>query len=171
MEITRFPDRVRDAPGRNLRLLDQVRHVLRFRHYSPKTEKSYVGWVRRYVTFHGKRHPRELGSGAVSAFLSHLALELNVSASTQNQALNALLSIEKIEGIARAKRPVRVPVVLSRNEVNALMCELSGPSWIVASLLYGAGLRRHAPGWWYAVGNPVGLRWPRVLPPSPAAER
>lgn len=130
MEITLFPDRVRDAPGRNLRLLDQVRYVLRFRHYSPKTEKSYVGWVRRYVLFHGKRHPRELGSEAVSAFLSHLALDLNVSASTQNQALNALLflyggvlgqSIEKSEGIARAKRPVRVPVVLSRNEVNALM--------------------------------------------------
>lgn len=149
-KIFSFPDRVRDGHRQPPRLLDQVRHALRFRHYSPSTEKSYVGWVRRYVIFHGKQHPSRLDEEDVTRFLSHLALELKVSASTQNQALNALLFLylkvlgqpmDNLEGIARAKRPVRIPVVLTRGEVSRLLAVLEGTPWIMGSLLYGAGLR------------------------------
>jgi integron integrase len=127
-----------------------MRIALRTRHYSPRTEEAYLNWVRRFVRFHGMRHPAELEPAAVSAFLSHLANEGHVSSSTQNQALSALLFLYRdvletdfgwLEGVVRAKRPKRLPVVLSREEVRALLGELKGTSWLLASLLYGAGLR------------------------------
>jgi len=132
------------------RLLDLVRRAIRARHYSPRTEKSYVSWIRRYVIYHGRRHPRELGATHVEQFLSWLASERRVSASTQNQALCALLflyrevlgsDIDWIDGITPAKRPARLPVVLTRREVRAVLAQLTGVSWLMASLLYGAGLR------------------------------
>jgi integron integrase len=120
------------------------------RHYSCRTEQAYVDWVRRFVLHHGKRHPREMGGEEVTAYLTHLARDRNVSASTQGQALAALLFLYKavlgielpwMDSIERAKRPVRVPVVLTRDEVRALLAQLEGPKWLMASLLYGAGLR------------------------------
>lgn len=132
------------------RLLDQVRAELRLRHYSPRTEKAYLAWVLRYVRHHGTRHPRELGAEHVTAFLTHLATEQKVSASTQNQALAALLflyvdvlrkPLAELEGLVRAKRPHRIPVVLTQAEVQRLLEQLDGPVHLVAGLLYGAGLR------------------------------
>jgi integron integrase len=132
------------------RLLDRVRLAIRTRHYSPRTEKSYVAWVRRYVLFHSRRHPSELGADDVTRFLSHLATAGHVSASTQNQALCALLFLYRevlhhelpgLEQGVRAKRPRRLPVVLSREEVEALLVHLTGVPWLIAALLYGGGLR------------------------------
>jgi len=132
------------------RLLDQVRAAIRLRHYSRRTEKAYAGWIRRFILFHEKRHPAEMGKAEVTRFLSHLAVEAKVSASTQNQALSALLflcgevlnqELGWLDEIVRAKRPARLPVVLSREEVRALLCSLSGVEALMASLLYGAGLR------------------------------
>jgi integron integrase len=132
------------------RLLDRVRQALRLRHYSRRTEKAYVGWIRRFVLHHGKRHPRAMGRPEVSAFLTHLAASERVSASTQNQALSALLflygqvlgaDIGWLDDVVRAKRPARVPVVLTREEVRAVLAELGGTQKLMASLLYGAGLR------------------------------
>ncbi len=132
------------------RLLERLRDAIRVRHYSRRTEKAYVGWVRRFVLYHGTRHPRELGKAEVGAFLTHLAAEQRVSASTQNQALSALLflyaqvlgaDIGWLDDVVRAKRAVRVPVVLTREEVRALLAELRGTEQLMASLLYGAGLR------------------------------
>ncbi|MFH1679542.1 MAG: integron integrase [Candidatus Eisenbacteria bacterium] len=132
------------------RLLDQVREAIRARHYSRRTEKAYVGWIERFIRFHRMRHPKEMGAAEVAAFLSHLAVRGKVSASTQNQALSALLflyrhvigvELEWIDGVLRAKRPVRLPIVLTRGEVAAILGRLSGVDWIMASLLYGAGLR------------------------------
>jgi integron integrase len=132
------------------RLLDRVRHALRARHYSPRTEKSYVAWIRRFVLFHGKRHPSEMGVDQVRTFLSWLATERRVSASTQNQALSALLFLYRdvlggdigwIDNIAPAKRSKRLPVVLTQSEVKTLLGRLEGTSWLMASLMYGAGLR------------------------------
>ncbi len=132
------------------RLLEAVREAIRARHYSPRTEKTYIGWVRRFVVFHGKRHPRKMGADEIRTFVSWLATERNVSASTQNQALSALLFLYRdvlgervgwIEGIQLAKRPARLPVVLTREEAHALLACLDGTSWLMASLLYGSGLR------------------------------
>lgn len=132
------------------RLLDQVRETIRVRHYSPKTEDAYVGWIRRYILFHGKRHPSEMGADQVAQFLSHLALEAHVAASTQNQAFNALfflyqqvlrIDLGEIAGAVRAKKPQRLPVVLTREEVQSILALLDGEVWLVCSLLYGAGLR------------------------------
>ena len=132
------------------RLLDQVRAEIRTKHYSPRTEQAYVHWIKRFIYFAGKRHPRELGAVEVSAFLSHLATERNVTAATQNQALSALLflyaqvlamELPWLDGMVRAKRPVRLPVVLSEAEMRALLGELEGTRWLMASLLCGAGLR------------------------------
>ena len=126
------------------------REAIRTRHLSPRTEEAYVFWIRRYVLFHGKRHPAELGGAEVTRFLSHLAVAARVSASTQNQALSALLFLYRrvlhidlpwLEGLVRAKRPARLPVVLSRDEVAAVLAHLDGVRWRVAALLYGAGLR------------------------------
>ncbi len=132
------------------KLLDRVRLVIRARHYSPRTEKAYVSWVRRFVLFHGKRHPETLGEAEITAFLSALATQRKVSASTQNQALSALLFLYRevlgrdpawMDGIVRAKRPVRLPVVLTRDEVQVILGQLNGTPWLMASLLYGSGLR------------------------------
>jgi integron integrase len=132
------------------RLLDRVRTVLRSRHYSPRTEEAYVHWIRRFILFHRKRHPSELGQPDVERFLSDLATERRVSASTQNQALAALLFLYEnvierrlgwLENVVRAKRPERLPVVLTRAEVAAVLDAMDGVEKLSASLLYGAGLR------------------------------
>ena len=132
-----------------VKLLERVRQAIRIRHYSGRTEQAYIAWIRRFIVFHGKRHPRELGEREVTAFVSHLA-ERGVSASTQNQALSAILFLFEVvigrrlawmNEIVRAQRPVRLPVVLSRFEVSALLSRLRGPTWLMASLMYGAGLR------------------------------
>lgn len=131
-------------------LLQRVRAALRAKHYSNKTEKAYLGWIRRFVLFHGGRHPQELGLTDVEAFLSHLAIRRHVAAATQNQALNAVLFLYRkvlaielpwIENIVRAKQSQHLPVVLSVEEVSALLGELDGVLWIICSLLYGSGLR------------------------------
>jgi integron integrase len=132
------------------RLLDVVGAALRTRRYSARTEKAYVGWIRRYIIFHRKRHPETMGEPEIGAFLSHLATQAKVSASTQNQALAALLFLyQEVLGrelawlgdLVHAKRPAHVPLVLSREEARAVLSCLDGPSRLVAALLYGAGLR------------------------------
>jgi integron integrase len=144
------PDPIAPAAGTRPRLLDSVRRATRARHYSRRTEKAYVFWTRRFVLFHGKRHPSQMGAAEVTAFLSHLATDGKVSASTQNQALSALLFLYRqvlevelpwLDGLVRAKRPVRLPVVLNRHEVHALLGRMDGTPGLMASLLYGAGLR------------------------------
>jgi integron integrase len=138
------------APRPPRRLLDQLRDQLRVRHYSPNTEEAYVGWALRYVLFHQKRHPRELGTEHITQFLSWLATEHRVAASTQNQARAALLflyrevlhvELQAPEEIVRAKRPLHLPVVLTRNEVAALFQHIEGQHRLEAGLLYGAGMR------------------------------
>jgi integron integrase len=130
--------------------LERVRRALRARQYSPRTEKSYAAWIRRFVVFHDYRHPIEMGADEVRAFLSSLATDRHVAASTQNQALCALLflyrevlggALDWIDGIAFSQRPRRLPVVLTRSEVSAVLAELTGLSHLMASILYGAGLR------------------------------
>ena len=132
------------------RLLDRVRDAIRRRHYSPRTEETYVHWIRRFIHFSGKRHPAQLGAAEVTAFLNHLATERTVAAATQNQALSALLFLYKevlgqplpwLDGLERAKRPARLPSVLTVDEVGRLLVQLQGARWLMASLLYGAGLR------------------------------
>jgi integron integrase len=132
------------------RLLDQYRERLRTKHYSLRTEQAYLHWIRRFIYFHGRRHPAGLGGPEVERFLSHLATEGRVSASTQNQALAALLFLYRevlgkelpwMDGVVRAKRPARVPVVLSETEVRALLAQLDGKRWLVAALLYATGMR------------------------------
>ncbi len=136
--------------GRQPRLLEQVHEAIRRLHYSRRTEETYVHWVRRFIYWSGKRHPATLGEPEVTAFLSHLATERKVAAATQNQALAALLFLYKqvlgrelgwFDDLVRAKRPVRLPVVLTRGEVAALLAQLKGAHWLMASILYGAGLR------------------------------
>jgi site-specific recombinase XerD len=120
------------------------------RHYSHLTEKAYVTWIRRFILFHGKQHPLTLGPTHVEAFLSHLAVSHKVSSSTQNQALNALLFLYRrvlevdlpcLRGVVRAKKPARLPVVLTPDEVAAVLAGLRGTYWLVGALLYGSGLR------------------------------
>jgi len=132
------------------KLLDRVRSALRTRHMSLRTEEAYVYWIRRYILFHGKRHPETLGAEEVTAFLSSLAERSRVSASTQNQALSALLFLYRrvlgvelpwLDGLVHARRPAHVPLVLSREEVAAVLGQMTGPAWLMAALLYGAGLR------------------------------
>jgi integron integrase len=132
------------------RLLDQVREAVRRRNYSYRTELVYVEWIKRFIHFSGKRHPSSMGAQEVTAFLNHLAGERNVAASTQNQALSAILFLYRhvleqplpwLDGMERAKRPVRVPTVLTREEVRRLLGAMRGTRWLMASLLYGAGLR------------------------------
>ena len=140
----------REGAPQEPRLLDRVRARMRVLHHSPRTERSYVDWIRRFILFHGKRHPAELGSEAVEAFLTDLAVERAVSASTQNQALNALAFLYRevlgrelgdLSRAVRAHAPQRLPVVLTRDEVRALLGQLAGTESLVAALLYGAGLR------------------------------
>jgi len=132
------------------KLLDQLRERVRLKHYSYKTEQSYVQWVKRYILFHNKRHPKDMGEKEIAQFLSHLAVNENVSASTQNQALSAIVflyrQVLKIElgeftDIVWAKQPKRLPIVLTKEEVKEIIDNLSGVSWLVISLLYGSGLR------------------------------
>ena len=132
------------------RLLDRVRGALRARHYSPRTEEAYVGWIRRFIFFHHNRHPDGLGAPEVTGYLSHLASDRHVSASTQNQAFSALLflyrevlgrTLEGLDQTPRARLPVRLPVVLTREEVVTVLRHLRGSPWLMAALMYGAGLR------------------------------
>ena len=132
------------------KLLDQVSDVARLRHLSLRTEKTYQNWIKRFILFHGKRHPRELDAESIRAFLTHLAVEDRVAASTQNQAFNALLflykqvlkiDLPKIEGVERARLSSRVPVVFTREEAASVIAHLRGLERLVVSLLYGSGLR------------------------------
>lgn len=132
------------------KLLDRVRERIRLKHYSVRTEEVYVQWVRRFVLHHGKRHPAQMGVAEVEAFLTHLAVAGRVAAATQNQARSALLFLYKevlgsalpwLDNVEPAKRPKRLPVVLTPDEARALMARLDGAHWLVAALLYGAGLR------------------------------
>jgi integron integrase len=132
------------------RLLDQVRGRLRLRHYSLRTEQAYVGWIRRFILANGKQHPARMGQAEVEAFLTNLATQGQVSAGTQNQALAALLflyhevlgmELPWMENLVRAKRPRRIPVVLSVEEVARLLAALEGACWLMAALLYGSGMR------------------------------
>ncbi|MFM2430962.1 MAG: hypothetical protein RLZZ511_2175 [Cyanobacteriota bacterium] len=132
------------------KLLDQVRDAIRLKHYSYRTEETYVQWIRRFILFHNKRHPNEMGVPEIEAFLTHLAIEGNVTATTQNQALNALLFLyrhvlkqeldSRIDAI-RAKRPSRLPVVLSPEEAHAIIQNTTGVYRLLLQLLYGSGLR------------------------------
>jgi integron integrase len=131
-------------------LLNRVREAIRARHYSRRTEKAYVAWVRRYILFHGKRHPAEMGAPEITRFLNFLAVNRSVAASTQNQALSALLFLYRevldldlpwLDDLVRARRPPRLPVVLTRDEVRAIVERLSGVPRLMALLMYGAGLR------------------------------
>jgi integron integrase len=132
------------------KLLDEVRDVIRRKHFSIRTEQVYVDWIRRFILFHNKRHPREMAETEVTQFLTHLARDGHVAASTQNQALSSLLFLYKevlkqeigwLEGVERAKRPSRLPVVLTRDEVHKIFAHLQGKDRLMAGLLYGSGLR------------------------------
>ncbi len=134
----------------NPRLLDQVRERIRYKHYSIRTERVYVEWVKRFILFHGKRHPREMGAAEVEAFLSNLANKGGVAAATHQQALSALLFLYKevlnidlpwLDQIGRPKKPRRVPTVLTSNEVQRLFAYLDGTHGLMARLIYGAGMR------------------------------
>jgi len=131
-------------------LLEEVKNALRIHHYSYRTEETYLQWIRRFILFNDRRHPREMGAEEIQDFLSDLATRGQVSASTQNQALSAILFLYQkvlqmdlpwLDEIVRAKRPVRVPVVLTREEVAKILNAMSGKHWLMASLLYGSGLR------------------------------
>jgi len=131
------------------KLLDQMREALRSRHYSRRTEQTYCQWVKRYIHFHHVRHPAEMAEPEINAFLTHLAVKEKVSASTQNQALSALLFLYRhvlgrevgdLGKVIRARKPTRQPVVMTRDEVKAVLANLSGDKWLMASLMYGAGL-------------------------------
>jgi integron integrase len=132
------------------KLLDQVRDKIRVKHYSLRTEDAYVQWIKRFILFHGKRHPKDMSAPEVEAFLSHLATQRNVAASTQSQALSAILFLYRevlgielpwLENVTRAKKPQRLPVVLTVQEVKSVLAHLDGRNWVMASLLYGSGLR------------------------------
>lgn len=138
-----------EAP-RQPRLLDRVRERCRVKRFSLRTEQAYSHWIRRSILFNGKRHPRDMGAPEVEAFLTPLAVDGNVAPSTQNQALAAILflyrevlgiDLQWLDGITRARKPPRLPVVLSRNEVKALLAHLDGIHWLLASLMYGSGFR------------------------------
>lgn len=137
-------------PSHTPKLLDQVRGKIRLKHYSIRTEQAYVDWIKRFILHFGKRHPRDLGAGEVEQFLTHLAVAGNVAASTQNQAKSALLFLYRevletelpwLDNVERARAPKRLPVVLTHDEMHAVLSRLSGTHWLIASLLYGAGLR------------------------------
>lgn len=140
----------KEVPVTKQRLLERVREQTRVRHYSLRTEKTYIEWIRRYILYHGKRHLSEMGEVEVTAFLTWLATDRKVAASTQNQALAALLFLYKavlgveldwMDDIVRARRPVRVPVVLTKDEVHAVLMRMTGTNRLLAFLLYGTGTR------------------------------
>ena len=132
------------------KLLDRMRRIIRVKHYSLRTEEAYLHWAKRFILFHGKQHPETMGADEVSAFLSYLAVERHCAASTQNQALNALLFLYRqvleidlpwLDEVVRAKRPERVPVVLTTPEVRSILAHLTPPYDLLVRLLYGSGLR------------------------------
>lgn len=132
------------------RLLDQVRERLRVKHYSIRTETQYIHWIKRFILFHGKRHPKDMGAPEIETYLTHLAVAGNVAAATQNQALSAILFLYRevlgldlpwMANITRAKRPKRLPVVLTRSEVQRLLDQMEGTYGLMARLLYGSGMR------------------------------
>jgi integron integrase len=132
------------------KLLDDVRNILRLRHYSFQTEKTYIHWIKQYIYFHKITHPKDMGAAEVEAFLTHLAVEKTVAASTQNQALAALLFLYRevlkvdlpwLDKFKPAKKSERVPVVLTKEEVKIILDQLKGTKWLIANLLYGSGLR------------------------------
>jgi integron integrase len=136
--------------GNPPRLLDQVRDKIRLKHYSIRTEQAYTEWIKRFILYFGKNHPRDMGAPEVERFLTHLAVEGHVSASTQNQARCALLFLFKavlgvelpwLDNVAQAKAPKRLPMVLGRDEMQAILTRLTGTHWLIASLLYGTGMR------------------------------
>jgi len=140
---------VSQVPPGKPKLLDQVRDAVRFRHYSIRTEQAYTDWIKRFILFHGKRHPRDMGEAEVTDFLTHLARRSNVAASTQNQALSALLFLYKqvlkqeigwLNNVERAKKPPKLPVVLTHEEVKRIFAHLKGTEKFMAGLLYGSGL-------------------------------
>ena len=144
-----FPVKPDDAAPKR-KLLEQVSDVIRRKHFSPRTEEAYVAWVRRFILFHGKRHPKEMGAEEVCAFLTHLAAERRAAASTQNQALNALVflyaevlrcPLGEIGDWLRSKRPKQLPAVLSREEVKRLLEAMEGTHQLMAQLMYGTGMR------------------------------
>ena len=144
------PSLVATPVGRQPKLLDRLREALRARHYSPRTEQTYCHWVKRFIFFHHVRPPAEMGEPEVNAFLTSLAMKGKVSASTQNQALSALLFLYRyvlerplgqLGEVVRARKPHRLPVVLTRHEVRAVLSRLEGDKWLMASPIYGAGLR------------------------------
>ncbi|MFM7442106.1 MAG: phage integrase N-terminal SAM-like domain-containing protein, partial [Snowella sp.] len=132
------------------KLLDVVRETICLKHYSYRTEQTYVDWIKRYLLFHQKKHPREMGEEEIKSFLSHLAVERNVAAATQNQALNAILFLYRevlkielgnISEFLRAKGHKRLPTVLTKEEVQKIIRHLSGVEHLIVQLLYGSGLR------------------------------
>jgi integrase len=140
----------RIIPNPKARLLDQVREVMRVKHYSIRTEQTYIQWIKRFIFHHGKRHPREMGAVEVAAFLTDLAVRGQVAASTQNQALNALVFLYRevlgmelgdLGEFLRAKAPVRLPGVLTVEEVQCLLAALAGTCQLMGRLLYGTGMR------------------------------
>ena len=144
--VRESPDRDPPAPS----LAQKIRAVARMRRLKPRTEQAYAGWIRRFLAYHGGRHPLEPGKGELEDFLSDLAVRGKVSASTQNQAFSALLFLYRdvygqgfpwLEGVVRARRPKRLPVVLTREEVSALLGQMPRSTRLMASLLYGSGLR------------------------------
>lgn len=132
------------------RLLDQVRHAIRLRHYSFSTERIYIHWIKRFILQNNKRHPRDMGATDVEAFLTYLAVKENVSPSSQNQAVSAILflyrhvldiELEWMDNIVRARRERKIPVVFTQQEARSVIAHLSGKHWLMGSLMYGAGLR------------------------------
>ncbi|MFI3194274.1 MAG: integron integrase [Methylococcaceae bacterium] len=137
-------------PQQAPKLLDQVRAKIRFKHYSIRTEQAYTDWIKRFILHFGKKHPREMGAAEIEQFLTHLAVQGQVAASTQNQARCALLFLYRevlaielpwLDNVEQAKAPKRLPVVLNRDEIQAILSRLTGTHWLVASLLYGTGMR------------------------------
>jgi len=133
-----------------MKLLDQLRREIRVRHYSIRTEQAYVDWCRRYIVFHNKRHPREMGAAEINQFLSHLATDANVAASTQNQALCGILFLYRhvlkmdpgdLGEVIWAKRPKRLPTILTATEVHSIMSHLFGLHRLMVETLYGTGMR------------------------------
>jgi integron integrase len=131
-------------------VLERMRQAIRIRHYSLRTEEAYLAWIKRFIIFHDKKHPKDMGASEIQQFLSHLAVRVNVAASTQNQALCAIIFLYKnvlnielpeFEEIVWAKKPKKLPVVFSQAEVKAVLGQLSGTYWIMGNLLYGSGLR------------------------------
>ncbi len=139
-----------NLPNQPPKLLDQVRAKIRLKHYSIRTEQAYTDWIRRFILHFGKQHPRDMGAAEVEQFLTHLAVQGRVAAATQNQAKCALLFLYRevlamelpwLDNVEHAKTPKRLPVVLNRDEIQAILSRLTGTHWLVASLLYGTGMR------------------------------